>query len=510
MPTLPAHPNLDQLRRQAKELLRAATSGDPEALRRIELVSDRITLSSAQLALARSYGFPSWRALKGEIDVRTLDLAAQADAFCRASVGGDIGRAARMLDATPELADYSFATAVVLGDAARVRAELERDPSLATRRDPRTGWAALHAVSASRWHQIEPTRASGLLAVARLLLEAGAEPVARTRANGWSPLRCAIATSNSGPSNRDVVELLLEHGAVPDDHDLYLAGFAHDRLELLALLLAHVPNPRDVAGQALAPPVGNDDAAATRLLLEAGADPRRYLDDDGRALPIVWAAIDAGCGVELLDLLLLHHADPNAAGPDGRTPYRLATASGRSDLVEVLRRHGAGDRTTAVDELLSACLRGERADARRLLAADPELLERLGDAERAALVRAAGAGNTGAVALMLDLGFPLTARGDDGGTALHAAAYAGRTTTVRLLVERGAEIGARDTTWNSTPLVWAAVGSGEQRDDPAADWEETVRILLAAGASTDEIDLAPDDPKQPSPEVAALLRSHGG
>ena len=31
--------------------------------------------------------------------------------------------------------------------------------------------------------------------------------------------------------------------------------------------------------------------------------------------------------------------------------------------------------------------------------------------------------------------------------------------TVRLLLDRGADIDARDTTWNSTPLVWAAIWS---------------------------------------------------
>jgi hypothetical protein len=34
----------------------------------------------------------------------------------------------------------------------------------------------------------------------------------------------------------------------------------------------------------------------------------------------------------------------------------------------------------------------------------------------------------------------------------------------------------------------------------------TVQALLDAGASTEGITLAPDEPKQPSPEVAAVLR----
>ena len=182
MPTLPAHPNLDQLRHQAKDLLRAANSGDGQALAQIRLVSDQVTLASAQLAVARAYGFASWPKLKAEVEARTLDLAEKVDAFCKASMSDGSARAARMLAATPAIAGHSFATAVILGDAARVSEELRRDPGLATRRDPRSGWTPLHAVSGSRWHQFEPARAGGLLAVARLLIDAGGDPAAKT---GW-------------------------------------------------------------------------------------------------------------------------------------------------------------------------------------------------------------------------------------------------------------------------------------------------------------------------------------
>jgi ankyrin repeat protein len=511
VPTLPAHPSFDQLRHQAKDLLRAANAGDSQALAQIQLVSDRVTLASAQLAIARAHGFASWPKLKAEVEARALDLANKVDAFCKASIGDGSGRAARMLAATPAIAGHSFATAAILGDAARVSEELGRDPGLATRRDPRSGWTPLHAVSASRWHQFEPTRADGLLAVAQLLIEAGADPTAKTgwRRNSWSPLGCAVASANSGPSNQAVVELLLEHGAMPDDRDLYLAGFAHDRHQLLPLLLERVPNLREIAEMALAAPISNDDVEGARSLLLAGADPGRYLDDDGQATAVVSAAIQSSCSAPLVELLLENGADPNAGGSDGRSPDRLATAAGRPDLVELLRRYGAADQATDVDRFLSACLQADRTSAERQLAEDPGLLARLSDDERAAIVRAAEQGNTAAVALMLDLGFPLEARGNEGATSLHTAAHAGSADVVRLLLERGADIEARDTTWNSPPLGWAVVGSGEQpANDPAADWRETVRILLAAGAATDEIALSPDDPKQPSPEVAELLRTH--
>src|SRR5215472_11484346 len=191
MPDLPARPNLDQLRHQAMDLLRAAQAGDAAATRRVERVSDRLTLAAAQLAVAREYGFSSWARLKAEVDARTGDLAQKVEAFLDASIRDWTGRAARLLAATPEIAGYSFATAVVLGDADHVRQAIQREPALATQPDARTGWTPLHAVCASRWHLLDPARADGLLAVARLLLDAGASLEASARSGGRTPLSCA-------------------------------------------------------------------------------------------------------------------------------------------------------------------------------------------------------------------------------------------------------------------------------------------------------------------------------
>lgn len=70
MSELPERPHLDPLRSQARELLRAADAGDPEAIRRLGAVSDQRTLSAALLAIAREYGFPSWPALHAEVGRR--------------------------------------------------------------------------------------------------------------------------------------------------------------------------------------------------------------------------------------------------------------------------------------------------------------------------------------------------------------------------------------------------------------------------------------------------------
>ena len=72
MADLPARPDLGQLRHQARELLSAAQRGDPEATARMGAVAGKIILSSAQLALAREYGFASWAKLKLEVERRDV------------------------------------------------------------------------------------------------------------------------------------------------------------------------------------------------------------------------------------------------------------------------------------------------------------------------------------------------------------------------------------------------------------------------------------------------------
>jgi ankyrin repeat protein len=92
---LPARPNLDWLRKTAKQQLHQLRKTNPDA-----------KLAGAQLAVARQYGFRSWRALKAEVDRRQA-LASSGDqtvaALLRAVGTGQIDTVRAMLAAAPEL-----------------------------------------------------------------------------------------------------------------------------------------------------------------------------------------------------------------------------------------------------------------------------------------------------------------------------------------------------------------------------------------------------------------------
>src|SRR5437660_7107172 len=71
---LPADPSLENLKNQAKKLLRFFHSGSIESLALVrefhphaETALGRFTLADAQLTLARSYKFASWAKLKHHI-----------------------------------------------------------------------------------------------------------------------------------------------------------------------------------------------------------------------------------------------------------------------------------------------------------------------------------------------------------------------------------------------------------------------------------------------------------
>ena len=147
---LPERPNVGQLRRLAKELRVAARAGDPGAVERVRKHVDddpaTMSLSAAQLVVAREHGFASWPRLTEELEARRVGLAGLSGlAFARAVAAG-------MLEAeqTVVLAGRVVSVAADARDAERLRLALvpaigaapggapdEREIVISCRRDAR-------------------------------------------------------------------------------------------------------------------------------------------------------------------------------------------------------------------------------------------------------------------------------------------------------------------------------------------------------------------------------------
>src|SRR6516165_6695502 len=98
------NPDIDQLKRQAKELLEAYRASSPEAIAEVTAYHrsaspDTFALHDAQFVLARSYGFESWPKLTAAVDGVT------AKKLHEAVESGDVRTARELLTRRPEIVD---------------------------------------------------------------------------------------------------------------------------------------------------------------------------------------------------------------------------------------------------------------------------------------------------------------------------------------------------------------------------------------------------------------------
>ena len=175
-----------------------------------------------------------------------------------------------------------------------------------------------------------------------------------------SPLHFAVAVNSP-----EIVELLLKSGANPNAQASYdresgpgltplWAAVVGGQKENAELLLAHQaePNIADKEGRTpLHRATIQGSKELVKLLLAHNAEVNRQ-DQSGRT-PLSYAA--AGSHTEIAALLLDHKADPNLKGQAGETPLhyavRLAVDSGRKEMVELLRAHGAIEELPKMDQV---------------------------------------------------------------------------------------------------------------------------------------------------------------
>jgi ankyrin repeat protein len=241
--------NLEQLRKQSKELVKAGRAGDPAALER--LGGREPILAHAQLALAREHGYASWPALLAAAE-------ADADTFVLAATDRRRERAEAMLAARPELERDAWA-GLVLGRG------WNGDPNEAG--GPR-GWSPLlyacHSVFAPR-------------ELVRELLDRGADPNRRF-ATDWGETT-ALYGAAGVVHDPEITRMLLAAGADADDNESLYHSVEAESTDCLRLLLEHGAETRGT--NALPHSFDFDRIEHVRLLLDHGADPL-LTTDDGR------------------------------------------------------------------------------------------------------------------------------------------------------------------------------------------------------------------------------------
>jgi ankyrin repeat protein len=346
MTPLPFDSTLDLYRKQAEEILTAWRAGAPEAIQIIrhnhprflderigwlpkdlsedELRAAPFNVVDAQLTLARWYNFADWQAL-ADYAAAVTERSSPVSIFesaVEAVVNGDAVTLARLLKEHPDLV-RARSTRVTAHDPPRHRATL------------------LHYVAANGVEGHRQKTPMNAVQIAKLLLEAGAEPDALANMYGGECTTMSMLVSSCHPANASVqvslVETLLDFGASVEACGggawtsplmTALAFGYQDAAETLVRRGARVTTLAAAAG------LGRT-ADAERLLPSAPAQDRH------RAI-----ALAAQQGhVDVVRLLLDAGEDPNRYNPEGNhshsTPMHQAALAGHLAVVRLLVERGA-------------------------------------------------------------------------------------------------------------------------------------------------------------------------
>jgi hypothetical protein len=354
---LPPRPSLEQYRKRAKALHKAARSRDPKAVptwatawleklfahqparerrpERIEREAEKVaefaraklkpqrgSLAGAQFVIARAHGFLSWPKLAAHIEslARSSSEIAAFESAVEAIIGGDEATLVRLLRARPGLA--------------RARSSREHNATL------------LHHVSANGVEGYRQKSPKNAARIAELLLEAGAEVDAVADVYGGGCTTLGLVATSMPPQiagvQLPVIDVLLAHGARMDrpgiggnDHALIRACLMNGQAEAARYLVSRGA-PLDLAGAA---GLGHTD------VLE------RYFDHKGRLKGATRAqlldAFSLACAygsAESVRFLLERGLDVNVrmkGHGDNSTGLHVAAFWGRVEVVELLLARGA-------------------------------------------------------------------------------------------------------------------------------------------------------------------------
>ncbi len=418
---LPSEPSIEQLRKQAKELLeqyRASHPGAVTEVNRFEREPDPATfvLSDAQRVLARAYGYESWPKLKAFVDGANVQRLAEA------VQAGDVEQVRALLKARPELAGMDMAE--------------------------NNEHRALHYAVLRR-----------NVPMVRLLMDAGADARKGIFPHRDATSALAIARDRD---YQDVVAAIEQ-------------GEQHRR-EALSCPNATVSPVQEQINRAIRE--GSNSVAMG--LLEADPALLRACDRDG-GTPLHVAAEEAN--LEMLEWLLNRSANPRKQDSRGLTPLDRAVlaADPRNKVAEQFpavakRLLFAGADVT----IRGAVALADAARTRELVRDNPAVLREINWTEGGLLSLAVNHGQLEMVRLLIDLGADPDERTmlhqveeptQSWGTPLWYAALAGNREIAELLLDRGADPNA-----NVYASGWPLLNAHRQKHTAVK------RLLLERGA----------------------------
>ena len=311
-------PDLEQLKRQAKQLLRRLVAGEAEAVAEVNAhyrAADASTfaLHDAQLVVARSYGFESWPKLKSYVDgvtVKRLADAVRTD---------DLAQVRAMLQARPELADLTMS----YGDEHRPihYAVMKRSPEM-VRLLMRHGANARHGIHPHRdataaWTIAKERGYQEIVAIIEEEELRRGEPgsAARPEVIGDEAARAAVASGDMEWLRARLAEGSLVNPIRWDGGGLLTVAVRHNRPEMLPLLLDFGFDPDERVSS------GEGDWVAY-----SQGYPLWYCAALGRR--------------EMAEMLLRRGANPNVHVDSSGSAVYSAYSHKQWDMVELLRRHG--------------------------------------------------------------------------------------------------------------------------------------------------------------------------
>jgi hypothetical protein len=362
MPTkrLPARPSIEHLKNQAKDLLNDRRAGELHAYQRIRefhphfkgmadtvIGSAPFTLSDAQLAIAREYGFSSWARVRTHVakdDRSKIDLPHHE-----------------------RIEDTAFRRAVDLlddGDVNGLRDHLVKHPSLVRQRVVFEGGNYFKDPTLLEFVAENPVRHDNLppniVEVARTILDAGARSEQRgidstlgLVCSGRVPRECGVQIplidllcdcgadpngamgSALGHGEFEAVDALIRHGARVDLPTAAATGRIDDARRALPLA------DTELRHRALAWAAQFGHAEVVRLLLDAGEDPNRYNPEraHSHSTPLHQAALAGHAAVVQLLVERGARLDIKDIHYQG-TPLEWAEYAGHAEVAGYLRARG--------------------------------------------------------------------------------------------------------------------------------------------------------------------------